>query len=75
MSKALKLYIGILIFLFVVIIIIEFTTPQPVNWQKTYNETHKIPFGTYIFHEELEEIFPESKINDIRVTPYEYFDE
>ncbi len=75
MSKTLKLYIGILVFLFVGIVIIEFSTPPPVNWQKTFNETHKIPFGTYIFHEELERLFPESKVNDIRATPYEYFDD
>ena len=75
MSKTLKLYIGILVLLFIGIIVIEFTTPPPINWQKTYNETHKIPFGTYIFYEELEQLFPESKVKDIRVTPYEYFDE
>ena len=74
MSKTLRIYIVILALLFVGIIIIEFSTPQPVNWQKTYNETHKIPFGTYVFHEELEQLFPNSEIKDIRVTPYEYFD-
>jgi hypothetical protein len=74
MSKALKIYLGILVILVIGIIIVEFSTPQPINWQKTYNETHKIPFGTYIFYEELEQLFPESKVRDIRVTPYEYLD-
>ena len=75
MSRTLKLYIGILILLFVAIIAIEFSTPSPVNWQKTYNETHKIPYGTFVFYEELNTLFPDSKIQDITVTPYEYFDD
>ena len=75
MSKTLKIYIGILVLLFVGIFIIEFSTPPPINWQKTYNETHKIPFGTFVFYEELNQLFPESEVNNIRITPYEYFDE
>lgn len=75
MSKTLKIYIGILILLFIGFIAVEFSRPQPINWQKTYNETHKIPYGTYIFYEELENLFPESKVQDIKVTPYEFFDE
>ena len=39
MSKTLKIYLGILILLFVGIIAIEFSTPKPINWDKTYNET------------------------------------
>ncbi|WP_460219504.1 DUF4350 domain-containing protein [Psychroserpens sp. MEBiC05023] len=75
MSKTLKIYLGILILLFVGIIAIEFSTPPPVDWRKTYNETHKIPYGTYVFHEELNNLFPDSKVNSIKVTPYEFFDD
>jgi len=73
MNRTLKIYVGILILLFVGIVVIEFSTPPPINWQKTYNETHKIPYGTFIFYEELETLFPKSKVQDIKVTPYEYF--
>ncbi|MHA7843691.1 MAG: DUF4350 domain-containing protein [Winogradskyella sp.] len=75
MNRTLKLYIAILVLLFIGIVVIEFSTPPPVNWQKTYNEKHKIPFGTYIFYEELEELFPQSDIKDIKRTPYEYFND
>lgn len=75
MSKTLKIYLGILALLFVGIIAIEFSTPTPVNWNKTYNETHKIPYGTFIFYEELNTLFPDSEIQDVRVTPYEFFDD
>lgn len=75
MSRTLKIYVGILILLFVGIIAIEFSTPAPINWKKTYNETQKIPYGTFVFYEELTNLFPESKVQDIKVTPYQYFDD
>jgi len=75
MSRTLKIYVGILILLFIGIIAIEFSTPPPINWTKTYNETHKMPYGTLVFYNELNTLFPESKVQDIDVTPYEFFDD
>ncbi|WP_298236650.1 DUF4350 domain-containing protein [uncultured Algibacter sp.] len=75
MSKTVKIYVGILVVLFIGILAIEFSKPKPINWRKTYNETHKIPYGTYILRSELNKLFPDTKINNIRATPYEYFDE
>lgn len=75
MNRTLRVYIVILVLLVVGVIAVEFSTPQPINWKKTYNEKHKIPFGTYIFYEELEDLFPQSEIKDIKRTPYEYFDD
>lgn len=75
MNRTLRVYIVILVLLVVGVIAVEFSTPQPINWKKTYNEKHKIPFGTYIFYEELEDLFPQSEVKDIKRTPYEYFDD
>ena len=74
MSRSLKIYLGLLIILFVGIVLVEMSTPPPVNWQKSFNEKDKIPYGTFIFYNELEKLFPESQLYDITVTPYEYFD-
>ena len=73
MTRSIKIYIGVLILLFAATVIIEFSTPRPVNWERTYNETHTIPYGTYILYNELGDLFPESQIVDIDVTPYEFF--
>ncbi|WP_026755445.1 DUF4350 domain-containing protein [Sediminibacter sp. Hel_I_10] len=75
MSRTLKIYVGLLILLFLGIIAVEFSTPPPINWQKTFKETHKIPYGTFVFYNELHTLFPDSKTQDIKVTPYEYFDD
>ena len=74
MNRTIKIYIGLLIFIFGLIAFIELTRERPINWKPTYNERHKIPFGTYIFHEELEAVFPNQEFTDVRKTPYEFFD-
>lgn len=75
MSKILKFYIGLMVLLFLGITVIELTKEQPINWAATYNENDKIPYGTYVLHNELETLFPNNKIHDIKVTPYEYFND
>ncbi len=75
MNKTIKLYIGLLILLFIGAIIIEFSSIPPIDWRPTFNEKHKKPYGTYILRNELSSLFLDNEINDIKVTPYEYFDE
>ncbi|PSG86430.1 DUF4350 domain-containing protein [Aurantibacter aestuarii] len=74
MGKSLKAYIILLLVLFGFIFYVQITAEKPVNWAKTYNETDKIPYGTFIFYNELPELFPESQITTITTSPYEYFE-
>jgi hypothetical protein len=75
MSKTVKLYIGLLVALFIGIAIVEFSRELPIDWTKTYRETDKIPYGTFVLYDQLPALFPDSDLEDIRVTPFEYFDE
>ena len=75
MNKTVKIYVGLLIVLFIGFAIIEFSKETPIDWSKTYRETDKIPYGTFVLYDQLPTIFPESDIEDIRVSPFEYFDE
>ena len=74
MNKTIKIYIGILVLLFGGAILIEYSKPKAIDWRQTYNETHKIPYGTYVLFNELQSIVKSDSIETIRVTPYEYFD-
>ena len=74
MNKTIKIYIGLLVLLFGAITFIELSRQRPINWTPTYNEKHKIPFGTYILHEELKNVFQNQDFQDIKQTPYEFFD-
>lgn len=75
MNKTVKIYLVLLILIIVGISAIELSKPKPINWSQTYNETHKTPYGTFIFFDQLKNIFPENEVKSIRVTPYEYFDD
>ena len=75
MNKTVKIYIVLLILIFIGAAAIEFSKPKPINWSPSYNETHKIPYGTYIVYDQLKKLFPESEVKNIRTTPYEYFDD
>ncbi|MGV6832677.1 MAG: DUF4350 domain-containing protein [bacterium] len=72
MNKSIKIYVAILVLLFVGIIAVEMSRPKPIDWRPTYNETHKIPFGTFIFFNEINELFNED-VKALAQTPYEYF--
>ena len=56
------------------IVAIDSTAPKPINWTPTYSINDKIPFGLYIFNQELKSILKPDTLTTINVTPYEYFD-
>lgn len=74
MNKTVKIYVVLLVVLFVGFVAIEFSKVPPINWNKTYSETDKIPYGTFVLYNQLHNLFPNSTIEDIKVTPFEYFD-
>ena len=73
MNKTVKIYIVLLLLLFAGTIAIEFSKPKPVNWTRTFNERHKIPYGTFVLYNELPVLFPNSEIKALPISPYEYF--
>ncbi|WP_034059588.1 DUF4350 domain-containing protein [Lacinutrix jangbogonensis] len=55
----------------VLIIVLEYNKPQELNWFPSYAKYHKIPFGSYVFHEQLERAFTEDNIIDLERPPFE----
>lgn len=72
MNKSLKIYIGLLVLIIGFIFFIEVTKETPINWNKTYNEKHKSPYGTFVIYNELETLFPNSTIETFHETIYEF---
>ena len=52
--------------------VFESAKPQKLNWFQSYAKQHKIPFGTYVFHEQVERLFSKKGIVDVDRPPYEY---
>lgn len=50
------------------------STERPVDWTSTFDSAHIIPYGTYVLHRELKDIFPDSKVINIKENTYEYLE-
>ncbi|WP_456314210.1 DUF4350 domain-containing protein [Pseudomonas shirazensis] len=75
MSKSIKIYIAILVFIFAIILIAGRNQPKPIDWRPTYSVNDKIPYGLYVFDKEINGILKKQKIERVSaITPYEFLD-
>lgn len=66
-------YYSITILLLIILFIVEYSKPRPVDWRETYDYSHKIPYGSFVFRQTLEDIFPSSEIYENKNTVYEFY--
>ncbi len=69
MDKRSQRILWALVVAIVTLIIIEIVRPKPINWNPSYTASDKIPFGSYILYNELEDLFPAS-VKKIDKDPY-----
>lgn len=75
MDKTIKIYIGILVFIFGLILLTSKGQSKPIDWRPTFSVHDKIPYGLYIFDKEIKGLLKNQKIERISATtPYEYLD-
>ena len=74
MPKSLKIYLFLLVLIFVGIIWADATKDKPIDWSETYSITDKIPFGMYVFDQEHKNYFNNQEVKKFSETAYEYFD-
>jgi hypothetical protein len=67
-----KILMGLTILAVVSIVVLEYIKPKKVNWFPSYAMHHKIPFGTFVFQEQLERIFTKESIENVTIPPFEY---
>ncbi|WP_461453473.1 DUF4350 domain-containing protein [Mucilaginibacter sp.] len=68
--KDLKLYIFLASALLVFYIVAQYNKPKPTDWSTTLVNTDKIPFGTYILYNRVDDIFPGAKVTTYREPVY-----
>lgn len=73
MNKTVKIYIFIIAIFVGLLVAIESSKPKEIDWTPTYSLQDKVPFGLYIFNEEIRDLLPKNKLTKVDVTPYEYF--
>jgi hypothetical protein len=64
-------YILLLSASILLVILVEWLSPKPINWTSTYSQEDKNPFGSYILYDLLADIFPGSSIQTLNENLYE----
>ncbi|EDP70319.1 hypothetical protein FBALC1_06168 [Flavobacteriales bacterium ALC-1] len=70
MSKKGKIYITLILLTILAIVALEMNKPKKLNWFPSYAIHHKIPFGSYVFNEQLQRVSNDVKLIDR--PPFEY---
>lgn len=60
--RGLRIYLIIGGILLVLYVVAQFNRPKEINWTETLSSSDKIPFGAYILHDRLNDIFPKANI-------------
>jgi hypothetical protein len=60
--RGLRVYLIIGGILFILYLVAQFNQPKEINWAETLSSNDKIPFGAYILHDRLNDIFPNADI-------------
>ncbi len=68
--KSLRIYLIVFTTLLVVYLIAQYNRPKEVNWNDSFDFNEKIPYGTYILNNRINDIFKGSKILTFREPPY-----
>ena len=74
MPRSLKIYLFILVLIFIGIIWADATKEKPIDWRESYSLNEKIPFGLYVFNQEHKSVFKPQKVEKFSESPYEFLD-
>lgn len=72
MDRAFKIFLAMLVGVIILIILLDGMRTKPVNWQPTYSLDTKNPLDLYVFNQNIDELFPNSKLERSENTFYQY---
>ena len=72
MSKRYKIMAISLLVLLTLLVIVQASQPDPINWFPSFSKKDKIPFGTYIFYDQLEKQISSDRIQEVKEPPFEF---
>ncbi|HEX8378329.1 MAG TPA: DUF4350 domain-containing protein [Pedobacter sp.] len=68
--KDLKIY-SLIAFVFLCFYLVaQYNKPKPVSWKPTFSKKDKIPYGSFILFNRLNDLFPNSVVRANRESPY-----
>jgi len=66
-----SIYIVIAALTLALLMLLQYNTPKAVNWYPSYVSTHKIPYGTYVLSDIMQNLFGE-KAQKVNRSPFEF---
>ena len=72
MNKTFKLYGIIFIIVMVLLVLLEMSKADVVDWRKNYDTSERSPFGLFIFDKEAPKLF-NNKLNKVSQSPYDFY--
>lgn len=72
MNKTFKLYGIIFIIVMVLLVLLEMSKAEVVDWRKNYDVSEKSPFGLFIFDKEAQKLL-HNQLTKIALSPYDYY--
>ncbi len=71
MTKSYKILAGIILLALGLLIYLEATRPEPINWYPSYGNNDKIPFGLNVFHTTLKDKLADD-FKEVNLPPFEF---
>ena len=68
--RGFKVYLTIGTVLILVYVVAQFNKPVPTNWSPTYRSTDKIPYGTFILRNRINDISPKATVTSTKLAAY-----
>lgn len=68
--KTIVIAVSFLLVLIIIVTAVEYNRPKPINWSETYSRYDKIPYGTFIFRDMLEKLYPDAECINNNESPY-----
>ena len=70
MSRTYKIFLAIFVLILVGFVYLEATAPEELNWNPSYSAADKIPLGTFVLYENLQD--QDFRVKNINVPPFEF---
>ena len=68
--KDLKIYSIIAFVLLCFYLFAQYNKPKPISWKPTFSRKDKIPYGSFLLFNRLNDLFPHSVAKTTRQNPY-----
>jgi hypothetical protein len=68
--KSLRVYLIALGSLMLIYLVAQYNRPKAIDWNETLDINDKIPFGTYVLYNRINDIFPAANVNMYREPLY-----